>query len=249
MTDDTTRGAMPRPGAMLEQAGRTGGPIGWPRVLRDAEGNQSGANGGNSGTTPPATGTPPPAGATPAAAAGTKPATGDDSATDDSTLGDSGKAAIREERRRAKEAEDRAKAAETELQQLREAGQSDQDKAITQARREGAAERDAHWKARIRAAEVRGALRGGGIVDDEALELALGARHFRDLKVDSETGSVDGLPEAVEAFRKTAPWAFKTTSGTPTPGGPWGGAEGGNKTKEPASLTEAIAAHYTTPKG
>jgi hypothetical protein len=157
------------------------------------------------------------AGATPAAAAGTKPAAADDSATDDSTLGESGKAVLREARRAAKEADDRAKAAEAELQQLREAGQSDQDKAITQARREGAAERDAHWKARIRAAEVRGALRGGGIVDDEALELALGARQFRDLKVDSETGSIDGLPEAVESFRKTAPWAFKATTGSQTP--------------------------------
>lgn len=190
------------------------------------------------------------AGATPAAAAGTKPAAADDSATDDSTLGESGKAVLREARRLAKESEDRAKAAETELQTLREAGQSDQDKAITQARREGAAERDAHWKARIRAAEVRGALRGGGIVDDEALELALGARQFRDLKVDSETGSIEGLPDAVESFRKTAPWAFKASDGPPParPGGPWGGAEGGGGHKEPGSLTEALADHYSNPR-
>lgn len=190
------------------------------------------------------------AGATPAAAAGTKPAAADESATDDSTLGDSGKAVLREARRLQRDAETRATAAEAEAQRLREAGQSDTDKAITQARREGAAERDAHWKAHIRAAEVRGALRGAGIVDDEALELALGARQFRDLKVDSESGAVEGLPDAVESFRKGAPWAFKAAEATqqqPRPGGPWGGAEGGSGRKEPGSLTEAIADHYANP--
>ncbi len=195
------------------------------------------------------------AGATPAAAAGTKPATADDSATDDSTLGDSGKAVLRDARRAAKEAEDRAKAAETELQQLREAGQSDADKALTQARREAASERDTHWKSRIRAAEVRGALRGAGIVDDEAIEMALGHRSLRDLKVDSDTGAVDGLPEAVEAFRKSAPWAFRQTAGAgdagsgqqSRQGGPWGGADGGSGRKEPATFGDALADHYAQP--
>jgi hypothetical protein len=252
--DDTTTGGMPGSGGTPERAGRTGGPISWPRVLRDAEGNQSGANGGSGGGTGAGAAAGSGGSSGSAAGSGSPPPTGDGEkppAEDTAGL----KSALAAERQAAKEAKARADAAEQRLTELEAAGQSDQEKSITQARREGAAERDAHWKQRIRAAEVRGALRGGGIVDEEALELALGARQFRDLKVDSETGSIDGLPEAVESFRKTAPWAFKTEGGSTgaqggqgNQGGPWGGAEGGNGRKEPETLTDAIAEHYANPK-
>lgn len=197
------------------------------------------------GATPgqPAATTTPPAGATPPAPSpATPPATGDDG------LGDAGKRALTAEREARAAAEARAKAAEEERDALRTAGLSDQDKALSDAKRTATSERDAHWKARIRAVEVRGALRGAGAVNAEIIELALSARQFRDLKVDAETGAVEGLEAAVESFKAAVPQAFGTATTQPGPGGAWGGSEGGSGRREPVTLSEAIADHYANPK-
>jgi phage-related tail fiber protein len=179
-----------------------------------------------------AAGATPPAGTTPAPA--TEPATGEDA------LGDPGKQVLTEARRAAKDAEARAKAAEKQLAELQEAQQSDSEKAISQARREAAAEERARWQARIREAEVRGALRGAGIVNDKFLDLAIAAPTFRELKVDSETGVVEGVATAIEAFKKDYPEAFAKQA---RPDGEWDGAAGGTGTpKKAASLEDAVNA-------
>lgn len=171
----------------------------------------------------------PPTGATP-------PATADPPATGDEALGEAGKAILRDARRAAREAESRAEAAQAELQQLREASQSDQEKVRTQAVREAVSAERARWQGRAREAEVRGALRGAGIASEKLLSLAVAAPELRDLKVDPETGAVEGVAEAISAFRKDSPELFRSPD---RPGGPWGGAEGGSR-KEPETMQAAV---------
>lgn len=223
----------------------------------------NGTNGSGTGATPGAGATPaqpapnvssagatpdptnagsPPAPATPPV---TPPATGDDQ------LGDAGRRAIEAERAAARAADERARAAESELQKLREAGQSDAEKALTQARREAQAEERTKWQAHIRSAEVRSALRASGMTNDKTLALAVQAPELAKLKVTDE-GSVEQLSEAIAAFKKDYPELFAAAApGTPppppAPGGAWDGAAGGGK-PQPASLEDAIAAHYAAPK-
>lgn len=183
-----------------------------------------------------------PAGATPAPGTTATTVTTTE-ATDEPALGDAGKEVLRNARRAAKEAEDRAKAAETELQQLREAGQSEADKALNQARHEAAAEERAKWQGHIRSTEVRSHLRAAGLTDDRALGLAAGAPEFQRLKVTDE-GLVEQVAETVAQFKKDYPVMFGTAA-SPGPGGPWGGAEGGANRKEPTTLEEANVAYYS----
>lgn len=260
--DDTTRGAMPRPSAMLEPAGRSGGPISWPRILRDAEGTQSGANGGSGAGATPGTGSAPTTtttsgqGATPGTTTTTPGGTAPgEPATDyPEGLGDAGKRALdamkaarQTDRDRAKTAEDRAAAAEKERDDLRAATQTDQEKALTTAKREAEAGERTKWTDRIRATEVRSSLRAAGVTNDKALAYLAGATAFASLKV-ADDGSVTGLSEAVEAMKKDMPEAFGAAAPNPGPGGPWGGSEGGSGRKEPGSLDEAIADQYANPK-
>lgn len=176
------------------------------------------------GATPPAAGAtpaqtppaPPPAPASPAPA--TPPATGDDA------LGDAGKRALDQERSARKAAEAAAKTAQEELEKLRTASQSDAEKALAAAKKEGATEAQAKADARIRRAEVRGALQAAGISPTE-LDLAAMATEFAELTV-TDAGDVDGLATAVETFRKGHPGLF----GKPAPtGSADGGARGDGK--------------------
>lgn len=150
-------------------------------------------------TTPAAQGATPPAGTT-APAAATTPATGDDQA-----LGDTGKRILAEARRQAKEAEDRAKAAETERDALRAATLTETEKAIDAARKEAAAEVRSTFEARIRRSEIRAALTSAGISSSE-LELASAAPEFAKLKVGDD--GVDGLADAVTTFKALHPTLF-----------------------------------------
>lgn len=228
MGDDTTRGAMPRPGAIPGLAGL--GPISWPRVPRDGEGGQSGANGGDpqggsgsgsagsSGATPPA--------------GGTKPA-GDDN------LGDAGKRALKEERDARAAAERERDEARAEAERLRNEGASEHDKALRQARKEAADEIAAKYQGMIRTAQVMGALRGAGLTNERLLAAAASDPAFASLKV-TESGTVEGLTEALEAFKKDAPELFTKA---PPSGSADGGPKDGDKPKA-KSLEEAFAAHY-----
>jgi hypothetical protein len=155
------------------------------------------------------------AGATPAAAAATaaqstpdepaaEPATGTEAA-----LGDAGKRALDALRAERRAAEDRARRAEAELEQLRAASLSEHDKAIAQARKEATAEAERTWSARLRSAEVARALQAASATPD-ALDLAVLDPSFAALAIDDE-GRVDGLDTAVAAFRKARPSLFATS--------------------------------------
>jgi hypothetical protein len=81
-----------------------------------------------------------------------------------SDLSDAGKKAIREERQNRRAAEKRAAEAETQLEQLRKASQSDQEKLIEQARTEAAEQAAKPLAAKLARYEV--ALTKGLSVDD-----------------------------------------------------------------------------------
>jgi hypothetical protein len=169
-----------------------------------------------------AAGTPPPMGATPPAgttapAAATPPATGDDAA-----LGETGKRILADARRAAKEAEDRARAAEAERDALRTATQSEAEKATAAAVKEAEKAITATYEARIRRSELKSALTAAGIAPTE-LDLALMAPDFARLKV-TEDG-VDGLSDAVTLFAKGHPMLFAKQA-TPPVGDTGGGVRG-----------------------
>lgn len=158
--------------------------------------------------------TPQPASATPAASTTqpTQPATGEES------LGESGKKILAEARRLAKEAEDRAKAAETERDQLKASTQSDAEKALEAARKEAATGVKTEYEGRIRRAEVRRALTAAGIAESE-LDLASSAPEFAKLKV-TDSGDVEGIGDVVKAFQTAHPNLFaKPGNTTPDYGG------------------------------
>ncbi len=149
------------------------------------------------------TGAMPATGATPETDADVdpKPATGE------GDLGDAGKRALHEEREGRSSEKRRADAAEAELTRMREATSSESEKLIHAAKREAAAEERAKWQERFRSAEVRGALRGAGIVNDRMLSLAIAAPEFAALTV-TDDGAVTGVSEAVDAFKAAMPEAF-----------------------------------------
>jgi hypothetical protein len=195
----------------------------------------------SAGATPAATGaTPvqsPPAAPAPGnpPAAPSQPATGDDDA-----LREPGKRALQLERDARGAAEDRAKAAEKELEDLRKASLSESEKAIAKAKDDGKAEERQRTEGQIRRTEVKAALVGAGI-NASVLDLAINAPEFGKLKVDDD-GVVEGLDAAVTAFKA----ARKDLFGTLAAGGSSdGGARGGSKvTKEQAIAWSKDPAEY-----
>jgi vacuolar-type H+-ATPase subunit E/Vma4 len=146
----------------------------------------------------------PAAGATPAQttpvspAPAAAPAAAVTPATGDADLGAGGQSALRAERQAARDATARAEAAETELKNLKAAGQSDQEKAIDEARKAASKETATGFQALIRSVRVEAALSAAG-VDPQLLDLAVRADEFAKLKVTDE-GSVEGLADAVDNF-------------------------------------------------
>jgi hypothetical protein len=177
----------------------------------------------------PATPAPP---AVPAAPA-TPPATGDPE------LGEAGKKAIAAERKSAKEATDRATAAEAELATLKAAGLSESEKAIKEATTAATAAERAKWQSSNRSLRVEAALRVAGATNETLLDLALRSDLITTLKVD-EAGKVTDLDKAVEQLKKDIPEMFAPTGpGTVTRGvqtAPAGQAK---------TLEEAVASHYS----
>lgn len=174
------------------------------------------------GATPAAEGATPsqtPAQPAPAAQEPTpQPATGDEG-----QLGDAGKRALAAERTAAREARERAEAAERQLEELRTASQSDQEKALTQARKEGETTATQKWEALVRRTSVQAALQAAGSSDPAIVALA---PEFAALKVTDE-GGVEGLADALEAFRSAHPTLFgAATPPPPTPASADGGARG-----------------------
>lgn len=161
------------------------------------------------GATPGAGATPAQAGPAITAPAEPTPATGEDD------LGEAGKKVLRELRSAEREAQRRAEAAETELAALRAATQTDQEKALAQARSEGAAEVRERMSGQLRTLRVEAALLAAG-VDPALLDLAARADEFSSLKVD-DNGQVDVAP-AIAALKKARPVLFTSTTGSVTRG-------------------------------
>jgi hypothetical protein len=167
--------------------------------------------------------TPVVAGATPAQTApqgdtgAAAPVETDELDGDAANLGEPGKRALaRMKAELAAEARAR-KVAEKELEGLRTASQSEQEKAIAQARQEGAAEALSKANTRVRRSEVRRVLAGQGCLD---VDLAATAIEFAELEVD-DNGEVLGLDKAVTAFRSahTTLFAPKRPTGSADAGG------------------------------
>jgi hypothetical protein len=168
----------------------------------------------SAGATPAAGGaTPPQTPAQPAAA--TPPAASSSATGDDQQLGDAGKRALEEERRARREAEDRAKAFQKDLDELKAQGLSESEKAVADAKKAGAAEVTERFHGQIRRAETRSALTSAGI-NASVLDLATKADEFAALKV-TDDGEVTGLDAAVDAFKRARPDLFAARS-APRPG-------------------------------
>lgn len=160
----------------------------------------------SAGATPVVTGaTPAQTPATPAAPTTGTPAEPATGYPDD--LGDAGKKALDAERKRAEVAEKALKAASDELEKVRTANQSDHERAIDQAKKDGATEVLAKAQAQVRRSEVRAALLAAGI-GANVLDLAAKADAFTELKV-TDDGDVAGLDQAVADFKKSMPDLFK----------------------------------------
>jgi hypothetical protein len=243
--DHETAGAIPvASGAMSGQSypsgpGWAGYRLPWPAAQDHITARMAGI--GFDGE-PGAGGATPPAGDAGTAGAGTAtgstpPATGDDG------LGDAGKRALNEERTARRAAEAAARTAADELAKLKSEHQTDAEKALTDAKKAGAAEERAKLVSRVRQTEVRAALVGAG-VPASFLDLAVNAPEFNAVKV-TDTGDVEGLDEALKTFKAARADLLKppATAGTAD-----GGSRGGGKaiTREqlkgmtPAQINEAF---------
>lgn len=164
------------------------------------------------------------------------------------TLGDAGKKALAEERAARKAAEKEAKRAkdlEAELAKLREDAMSEQEKAITQARKEGAAEALQQANVRIAKSEAK-ALAAGKTRDPEVAVQLLGdlaqfVTDDGDVDADAMSAALDKLVEEKDYLA--------VGDRQPVPGADQG-ARGGNqgagqlsrealKTMSPEQITKA----------
>ncbi|ATE56151.1 MULTISPECIES: hypothetical protein [Actinosynnema] len=156
-----------------------------------------------------------PNGTTGGGGAGTQPAP---APTADDQLGDAGKKALTEERKQRGAAEKRAAALEAELQQLRDANKSAEEKALDAARREGANTATTAANARLVSAEVRIAAASGGFADPGDALAAL-REQLSAVKV-TDTGEVDqaAVKQLVDELAKAKPYLLKqSTTGTASP--------------------------------
>lgn len=134
-------------------------------------------------------------------------------------LGEAGKKALDEERRLRKDAEKAHKAATAELEKLREASMSEQEKAVSAAKAEGRTEALREAGTRMVDAEVRAAATGRN-VDTDALLEGLDRSKFLDADGDPDRDSItawidrvapaqqertpDGFPDLGQGTRSTA---------------------------------------------
>lgn len=147
----------------------------------------------------------------------------------DEPLRDEGKRALEAERAARAAAEREAKAAQTELETLRKRTQTEEEKAIEAARAEGRSEVEAKANARIVRAEVA-AVAGGKLADPTDAPLHLDLAQFEV----AEDGSVDrkAMAAAIDALVKEKPYlaAKPTHPGGNAGGGPQGGGDGNGQT-------------------
>lgn len=239
--NDQSAGAMPAvEGATPSQSYPSGPQFAAYRLPFPGANGQIGSRGAGvclegepaGGATPPATGTPPAAGSEPPALP-TPPAKGDDGA-----LGDAGKRALEQERTARRDAENASKELQKELDALKAKDLSDSERAIKAAKAEGATEVTERYQAQVRRSEVKAALSAAGI-KSSVMDLAGKADEFAKLKVNDE-GEVEGLDEAVKAFKKARGDLFGEASGD-------GSADGGAGTTgapKSGTIDDAVSAYY-----
>lgn len=166
---------------------------------------------------------------------GAKPSDKPD-AKQDEPLGEAGTKALEAFKERARNAEREAKAAKDELDALKQANQSESEKAITAAKKEAAAEERTKWQGVIRQAKVESALTAAGCNDPAIAALA---REFAELTV-SDEGDIENLTATVETFKKSHPTLFTAR----VAGGSADQGAKPNSPNRPATLEGALDAHY-----
>lgn len=178
------------------------------------------------------------AGATPVVAGATPTQTADTTAAptasamgDPEALGEAGKRALDAMKLERNDAVKASRALQARLEELENASKSETDKAIAQAKKDGAAEVLVRVQAQVRRSEVRTALIAQGI-NANVLDLAAKADEFGALEV-TDDGDVTGLAEAVKAFKAARPDLF-------TKAPPVGTADGGNRGGGSSLTKEAI---------
>ncbi len=141
---------------------------------------------------------------------------GNDDGADDATLGDAGKKAIDRMKADKRAAERRAAAAEAELEKVRTAGLSEQEKAVALARKEGETEATTKANARLVRAEAK-ALAAGAKFRDPGDVLAQLGDQLSGITVDEE-GEVDqkALKALVDDLVKSKPYLIDTGTTTAT---------------------------------
>jgi hypothetical protein len=160
------------------------------------------------------------AGASSDTSADTTNDTSTDTSDADQQLGDAGKAALDRERSARRDAERQAKAAQRELEQLRQQSMSDAEKAVAKAKEEGKAEALTTANGRLVKAEVRVA--AAGKIDPA---LAVRLLDLEQFKVDDD-GEVDNkaIARAIDQLLKEHPnLAANGRPGGSADGGPRGG--------------------------
>lgn len=150
----------------------------------------------------------------------------DDDQNDEPQLGVKGEAALVAERAARRKAEKDAKTTKAELERLRTASQSEQEKAIAAAKAQGATEALSKANARVLAAEVRAA--AAGKLADPA-----DASRFLDLSEFEvgDDGEVDAkaIAKAIDQLVKEKPY-LGTNGAKRSTGSGDGGARGNGKT-------------------
>lgn len=196
---------------------------------------------------PPAADPAPKAGeADPAPPADPKPAAKTDPGDDPGDDLEAWKGHSRKHEKRAKDAAARAEKAEAELEKLRNASKSDQEKALDEARKQGATETAAQFRDRIKRAEIR-ALAAGKFADPED---AIKLLELDDDDIFDDEGEVQtsALKTALEDLLERKPHLAATASRKPA-----GDADGGkgsgpaDKDLEAMSVEEHLKRIRKTP--
>lgn len=152
----------------------------------------------------------------------------DDKQAGDDKLREAGTKALTDERAARKRAEREAKEAKAELDKIRNAGQSEQEKAIAKAKAEGTTEALKTANARILRAEIKAA--AGGKLTDPADAVRL--LDLSDFEVDAD-GEVDSkaIAKAIDQLVKDKPYLAGNGAGNTTRGSADQGARGGGGSK------------------
>lgn len=169
---------------------------------------------------------------------GGQPPAGDNQPPADD-LGDAGKKAIQQEREARKAAEKAAKDAQAELDELRKAQMSDQEKAVEEARREGATETETKFQKRLFAAEAKVAA-AGKVADPTLLadpDVAKSLLGLDDIPVNA-AGDIDSeaISEAIDRLIEARPFLKAGIPGDAT--WPSNGSEAGPRGDAKSQLTQ-----------